>query len=374
MYSINNFFHTFTLPPILFVTLFFILGIANHTFLHTFFIFFLISLCATTYFFSQNRIFRKNLILYPLFLLLGAFLHQKKLSDYDNFYASINNQKLTITGVIIDKNETTLRHQKTNVITIKINEIATQNYTLTCNKTMLLYKKCNIPAETGDTIQIFDILLKKPSSESFQLYQIKEDIIATFFDNSLDYTIVHHPTWSWRYWIWRQKQRLLLSLSQKFSPQTFQFFSSLFLGNRMCIKESLEETNEQFKTWGISHFLARSGLHLSLFIFILQTIFCVIPLPLFFKRLCILFLSSIYFLLTWPATPFIRSFALFLFGQVCIAINISFQLMHYVTLICFCFLLYNPLYLFFLDFQLTFALTFALAWLNQACQMHEHDN
>ena len=109
---------------------------------------------------------------------------------------------------------------------------------------------------------------------------------------------------------------------------------------------------------------------LSLFIFILHTIFCFIPIPLFIKQLCIFLLNCIYFLFTWPATPFIRSFALFLLNQLCFASKFSFHLLHYLILTCFCFLLYNPLHLFFLDFQLTFALTFALAWFNQVLLLH----
>ena len=53
----------------------------------------------------------------------------------------------------------------------------------------------------------------------------------------------------------------------------FVFFHHFFLGNRACIKTELEETNEQFKVWGISHFLARSGLHLALFHFYLADYF-----------------------------------------------------------------------------------------------------
>jgi hypothetical protein len=37
------------------------------------------------------------------------------------------------------------------------------------------------------------------------------------------------------------------------------------------------------------------------------------------------------------------------------------------------FLLYCPLYLFFLDFQLSFGLTFALAWLNQLYGQHLYE-
>jgi hypothetical protein len=54
------------------------------------------------------------------------------------------------------------------------------------------------------------------------------------------------------------------------NTNTFALFSSLFLGNRTAIKQDLEEQKPLFKVWGISHFLARSGLHLLIFIMLLQ--------------------------------------------------------------------------------------------------------
>ena len=252
-----------------------------------------------------------------------------------------------------------------------LDTIATKNCATKNNKTILFYTKSNNSITVGDIITFSDIHCKRPSNQDFQRYQIKEQIIATVFNDNPTYTIDCHPTWSLRHWIWEQKNRILNTLSKKLSADGFRFFSSLFLGNRTCVKASLEETNEQFKIWGISHFLARSGLHLALFIFIWQAIFRIIPLPLIIKQILISLLSCIYFILTWTSAPFTRSFALFLFNKACFMTKTSFHLLHYLTLVFLSFLLYCPLYLFFLDFQLSFALTFALAWFSQLSTQHE---
>jgi competence protein ComEC len=159
--------------------------------------------------------------------------------------------------------------------------------------------------------------------------------------------------------------RLLSTLKTKLSTPAFLFFSSLFLGNRSCIKVSLEETSEQFKIWGISHFLARSGLHLALFIFIWQMLSSLIPFSFGTKQLLFTTLSIIYFMLTWTSAPFTRAFALLIMHKLFLFLKIPFNLLHALSCVCLCFLLYCPLYIFFLDFQLSFALTFALAWFNQ---------
>lgn len=372
MQRIHNYFHYINIPPLLLVTSFFMVGIAYHLFITTFFIFFLISFCGTIFWYWKTNTVYYRFIIYSLFLIAGSVLHYKQLYDYEQFYIITDNQKISITGLVIDQNETMLHYCKNKVLTLKIDGIATSHGTLSCNKILLLYEKSNNNAKVGDTIVINDVIYKKPSNQSFQQYQIKENIIATVFGDKLSYQIINRPPWSIRYWIWHQKKRLLDSLSCKLSPETFRFFASLFLGNRMYVKDSLEETNEQFKTWGISHFLARSGLHLALFIFILQLFFCIIPLPLFVKQCFILLLSCLYFFLTWTATPFTRSFALLILNYICLFNKISFHLLHHVILVCLLFLLYSPLYLFFLDFQLTFALTFALAWFNQVTREYSN--
>ncbi len=369
IYFFTNHFHPINISPIFLITLSCIIGIVFHTLLIP-----LSILCATlicyTLFLQQHALL-KQLALCSFFICFGAWLHHKELHNYDNFYTLFENKKINVNGTVIDKNEVISHYKKLDAITLAINTIATKEFTQTSNKTIVFYTKSNTNISVGDMVTFYDIMCKRPSSEDFQRYQIKEQVIATVFDDTPKHVVNYHPTWSLRNWIWTQKKRLLDDLANKFSHNTFRFFTSLFLGNRACVKASLEETNEQFKIWGISHFLARSGLHLALFIMIWNSLFCFIPIPLVCKQLIITLLSCIYFILTWTSAPFTRSFALFLVSKLCLFTKTSFHLLHYVTLVCLCFLLYCPLYLFFLDFQLSFALTFALAWLNQLSAQYQ---
>lgn len=359
-------FHLINIPPLVPIALFFIIGIIWHTNIGLLFAIFLISVGVSLYTYKKKLFLPKQLILCSFFCLTGAYLHQKELRDYDDFYEFTGSTAVTVNGTIIDKNIVESHYKKSIVLTLVIDTITNETISYKSNKVLMIYIPTTDDRITvGDTITLSNLRCKKPSSESFQRYHIKEQIASTIFEDNPDYTIKNHPTWSLRRWIWNQKQRLLNGLATKLSQDGFRFFSSLFLGNRLCIKQSLEETNEQFKTWGISHFLARSGLHLALFIFIWQGIFCIIPLPLIYKQLIISLLSFIYFILTWTSAPFTRSFALFILNKFCLFTKTPFHLLHYLTVVAFCFLLYCPLYIFFLDFQLSFALTFALAWFNQ---------
>jgi competence protein ComEC len=371
MHILKHHFHFIHIPPLLTVTLFFIFGIIWHSALSILGAAFIFVLVLNIFAHKATIVIPKQLILYSFFAFFGAYLHQHELRTYNDFYEFTNNATVAISGTVIDKSTVVSHHKKSTVITLAISTIENKTRSISSNKIIMIYSEKDNGITVGDTVTVHHALCKKSANESFQRYQIKEQIASTIFDNTLNYTIDNHPTWSLRRWIWEQKQRLLNSLAHKLSPNGFKFFSSLFLGNRTCIKEELKSTNEQFKTWGISHFLARSGLHLALFIFIWQAIFSVIPLPFMFKHFFISLLSCIYFTLTWTSAPFTRSFALFALNKLCIFNKKTFHLLHYLTLVCFCFLLYCPLYLFFLDFQLSFALTFALAWFNQLSTQHQ---
>ena len=126
-----------------------------------------------------------------------------------------------------------------------------------------------------------------------------------------------------------------------------------------------DELNDQFKTWGLSHLLARSGLHLAVFVMIWQRLLSAIPFPFMFKQLFMTILCLVYFILSWSSIPFVRALALFLLYKKCLLFKIPFHFLHNLSLVTFFFLVLCPINLFFLDFQLTFILTAALAWFNQ---------
>jgi ComEC/Rec2-related protein len=357
-------FHLINISPLLLPTLFLIIGILLYPMFSLFFIFALLSVSLFSILCPYSSLYKQLMICF-VFIGIGSLLHHHELCFYDNFYSQLHNHHCTVTGTIIDKSQTTIHHQKTTVLTLLIKEIATNIPLKTGNKLMLFYTKSNNDVMVGDNVTFSDVVCKKPSSNDFARYQMKEQILATIFNPSPSLSITERPYWSLYRWLWNQKNRILFSLEQKLSSECFRFFSSLFLGNRAHIKEELEETNDQFKTWGISHFLARSGLHLVVFILIWQAIFCIIPIPFFIKQGIIVLLSCIYFALTWTSAPFSRSFCLFILNKICLLSRRSFNLLHYLFFVCILFLLYCPLYIFFLDFQLSFALTFALAWYNE---------
>ena len=219
--------------------------------------------------------------------------------------------------------------------------------------------------QIGDCIAVPYIPLKRPSKNNFDLYLMREGIAATVFIETLSYKLINRPKYSlWRF-IFNYKNKILQSFEKQLSPYAFTLFCSFFMGEKMNNKKMSEHLHVYCKRWGISHFLARSGLHLVIVLSIYELLFRFIPLPFILKIILLILLNIIYFLLSCVSVSFLRAFITFIIYKITSFLSIPAHFLHILTTTCMIILLWNPLHLFFLDFQLSFCLTFALGWLNQ---------
>ena len=164
--------------------------------------------------------------------------------------------------------------------------------------------------------------------------------------------------------IFRSVRNALLSrVQKKMGTSTFQLFASLFLGELQAKKES--ELRPSFDFWGISHFLARSGLHVLLFVVSWRLLLLLLPAHLFVKDLLLALMCLIYAFLSWPSISFIRALMLFYLYTLSRLVGRQKNFVHLACVITLTTLCLNPLYLFSLAFQLSFALAFALGALTQ---------
>lgn len=373
MFSFKNHFYFVLIPPLIPITICFILGILAYYVSSKIVITFGLFFSFLFYLFNYKNSFFHTLSKYFLCFLIfltGAYLHYKKLDNYHHFYTILENKPLSITGTITDKSNHHNNYTETVIISLSTSSIIHPMGIIYSPKNIQIHCSPNDNLQIGAEVTFFNVQCKKPDTESFCHYQIKEHIAATIFAIGKKYHINHKPYHSVRGWIFNQKMRILKNLEKKMSSSCFLFFSSLFLGNRAYVKNIMQSMDEQFKQWGIYHLLARSGMHLALFIFTWQMILRFIPLPFLIKQCLMLLLCFLYDIFSWSSAPFLRSLVLFTFNKICFFAKTPYHLLHYLTLTSVCFLLYCPLFLFFLDFQLSFGLTFALAWLNQLYGQH----
>ncbi len=371
---IKSNFYFITIPPLFPLLLSFILGIIYQettSFSIATSALCIILLTITHFFFKKSDTKRLILcILAPVFFFSGIFFYQKEIDYYHSFYSFVNTSPVDIAGTVEDITQTTVCNKKNTVITLQIHSVKKDLVVKKINKYCLLYGENFSALNVGDVVTFFHVKCKKPKNEHFTFYQIRELVVAALFNSTTPYAITFRPTFSFKRLIFDTKKTIIKKCKKKLSSRVFTLFSSLFLGNRSLVKESMDDINEHFKRWGIYHFLSRSGLHLALFVFLWQLLFRYTPLPFTVKNGMLLLLCIIYSLFSWSSIPFARSLFLFLCNKLCLLSGSSYNLLHYLTLTSLCFLIHSPLYLFFLDFQLTFGITFVLAWFNQLHSQH----
>ncbi|MFA5075011.1 MAG: ComEC/Rec2 family competence protein [Candidatus Babeliales bacterium] len=309
-----------------------------------------------------------ELIIYYLFFISGALLFQSQINNSYYLLNKFKNKNLNIIARVKDKEKVENNNIKKEILNLQVikTQKLTQPYYKETNFNLLCYTQTPTTTKVGDTVLIKNVFLKNQKESNltakfptFYDYLIKENILCSVFVKNLDYKIISSPYFNIKRWIHDKKIAVYNNLKTKILPKTFYFFSSIFLGNRKecCINKF----KNQFCLWGISHYLARAGLHIALFIFIWGLILFFLPLNIYIKKSFLLIICFIYNLFSWTSISFVRALYLFFILQSGRILDQQINFLHSLTLICLIILLFNPIQLFFLDFQLSFALTFALA-------------
>lgn len=238
------------------------------------------------------------------------------------------------------------------------------NFNLQC------YSTSNTCVQVDDIIELQDVKIKIPQNQSlsqntsYKNYLIKENLLASvFFYKNKNIKILHTPEFSLKKLIWNIQTNTYQRLQQKIHPTVFTYFSLIFLGNTH--HKSIDSMRNTFNYWGLSHYLARSGLHIVLFILIWTIFLQLIPISIRFKRGLLIIICVTYKLFSWASLPFTRAFYAFILTEMGKIFNLQTDFLHLLSIVCMTILLFNPMQLFFLDFQLTFALTFALAFVSK---------
>ncbi|HEX2978538.1 MAG TPA: ComEC/Rec2 family competence protein [Candidatus Babeliales bacterium] len=306
-------------------------------------------------------------ILIGIFFSLGAYHYEKTIGDYKRNTALIAGKFMCLRGTITDINS--LDHPRFKQLTsIAITEARTEDNSLIkeiTGKSIYVYSAKKSHFTVDDQIELPDVRINQPKKPSIQLYLQKENTIGTLVRDLNAEKLLHRPTSSIKRWLYEKKTLLFSRLRSRMSAKTFTFFSAFFLGNRKINKNENDALKQSCKYWGISHYLARSGLHLVIFIMVWEYMLRFIPLAFIAKQLILLLLTIMYFLLTWNSISFFRAFLTFLCYRFFLLTSMQSHTLHAIIFVSLIVLLFNPSQLFFLDFQLSFGITFLLSWINQ---------
>lgn len=216
-------------------------------------------------------------------------------------------------------------------------------------------------------IQISDTITFTPPNnlptrnESFNRFMIRNSIIGIFFMPDFTYSIEQSPSWSIARSIHCLKTSIIYNLQRKMRPDVKELFNSLFLGKKTSPSKYADNLKQQHKQWGTSHYLARSGLHMTIFIMGWKAFLACFPLASTLQYLIVSLIALLYAILSWQSISFFRALLIFLLAQVAMTLQRKTNTFLQVVLACLLVLVGNPFHLSFLDFQLSFGLTLALA-------------
>jgi ComEC/Rec2-related protein len=298
------------------------------------------------------------------FFIAGALRYEQQKQRFDQFTLLACNKTWTLRGVIVDL-EPSYRKPGTTTIVITIEEL--KNHEILIGKNLDLKLKITTRQNVsnllaGDRIQLEKVYLHPSKNESYKRYLIKEWLIGHIITKQ-PIKLLERPRISLQNWFIQQRNRITEKLRGILSPQTFSLFASIFWGKKELNADYMDPIKEQFKTWGIMHYLARSGLHVILFVILWNWLLSFIPISFNLKQILLIFITFFYHIISWPSISFMRSLILFLLYKTCLLLNLQINALHLLSLTTIFVLLINPFQLFFLDFQLSFGLTFALCWL-----------
>ena len=157
-------------------------------------------------------------------------------------------------------------------------------------------------------------------------------------------------------------EKIKNSISKKielaFDKNNNELFNTLFLGNSSVNQEISAMHRKKFSVWGISHYLARSGLHVSLLLSCIMFL-CGLCCIRFEKSLigAIIFIIF-YTFFSYSSISFARAITMFFIISASRIFHFNTTSLHALCITSLLFLVYNHYYFFCVDFQLSFLTTF----------------
>ncbi len=207
------------------------------------------------------------------------------------------------------------------------------------------------------------ITLKKTSfswpKKELENIQYKNHLLGFFFakKDDLEIEVDQSKTTNW---IQSIKARINEAQADNLSKASRSMVKSIFFGQSEFLTTN---TRSLFELWGISHYLARSGLHLILMASLLIWFFQICRFPIIFIRFLTLILTILYHLISSPSVSFFRALSMNLLISGAFFLGETPAILHLFSMITLLTILSNPFVVLGLDFQLSFGISGALIFI-----------
>lgn len=267
----------------------------------------------------------------------------------------------SVYGVVVDK-APWKRTQKGCILTLSAQRINNHIGLEPLNSIIRCYLYSTPSCNIGEAVCARRIQLcsDKKSPAHLRAHQVRNGVVGSFFAPYLSYySLRHTPTvFSWGAWCARKRSALLKSLQGSLPDDSFTYLGALFFGNKNSA--SFPRVRRLFNRWGITHYLARSGLHIALIIMLWSLFLGMLPLSLTSKTVLLGLLITCYSALSWASISFWRALWLWLFYTAAFFARRLPQPLYLLSALTLGIVLIHPANALCLDFQLSFFLTMTL--------------
>lgn len=359
-----SFSHRLPLPLILFAAVGCICGISvTYLFLQqlpvsivptTGFCCFIACLLITTY-----RSLKKILMVYTLFFFIALVRFYILTISLHHSTHELEGKILSGSGIIISqqKGSNWLYRSTVTLKLIQLDTIKLPPYSL-----IKIFLSSKTRCQPGDLISFHSLSFTPQTNKNYLAHLHTKGIIGAVFCKKFNFKVISSSMQNWRQLQDKLRKRISTRFQSLLSIKTYALFSALFLGAKT---DGLFNLRTLFMWWGVVHYLARSGLHVVVLVGTWRFIFTALKIPYIFTQIVMTLFILLYSFLSWSSISFERAVASFLVYQAYVLGGKSFQMIHLICLVTIFMLLWNPLILFCLDFQLSFGLTFALSIFNE---------
>lgn len=332
--------------PLLILLGFYILGIIQS--MNLLFIDFFLIIILTVFIY---KIYKWNIIfIFPCFSILGFILFNQNIAG-NRLPSNFIDSAIQIVGIVKDIDYTSTNRQK---IILKTNSFELNNFKIDKQLNIQAILDLDENVEYNQIIRLsgklqnFDFA-RNPGGFNENLYMKTKGVDYKIFAKLIKkYNIVNDFDLA----IYLLHQKLNYVYDSILPKKEASVLKAMLLGDKKNLDSSVEQI---YRDAGISHILAISGLHISIFSAILFSIFKHFKLNKKINSICILIILILYCIFTGNSVSTVR--AVIMIGIVLAGFILYRESDIYTSIFtaAFILLIYQPLYIFNIGFQLSFS-------------------
>lgn len=308
---------------------------------------------------SKNFRFHPKPLLIALSItccLGGAFLQHYQNGQWNKQAKFYSSYTMNARGTITDLEYLNPKNKERLTVYVRKTQLGTHESWQQASAHITVYTENKNSLQVGDFVEITEAKCAQLTDQTRELLR-RRGIVAQVY-RTRKIQLLKRPVISFKHLLHTFKKQITHQFKEKLSPQTYNLFSTIFLGKRVI--DNNDNTDDYFGYWGLNHYLARAGLHLAFLFLMLNLLTSLLMLPTTKKACANLGICIGYYCLTWANIPFMRALTVIVGQQLCTILSIPINSLHLLNFTFLFYILSNTQGIFYLDTQLTFAITYAI--------------